>query len=602
MSWSWIRPGNELKALAQETPYAQMVETMRSNVAYWQTHFEDSPDRKPGWAHNYVCPHCAGQLVFDREKPREHRCPACNIAVENTRDILEAWTYYARAEIGNTLVEAAILYTMDGEQSYYDFIVRVINYYADHYAEFDEYGTHAGRGKVLGQSLDEAVWGDNLLKALITIQFDGQGELGLRWFKQLFLPASRLVMAQSSLIHNIPLWHASFALGTGLFFGDDKLAEQAWTGDLGARNQILKGFTPDGIWYENSTGYHYYSLQAASMLCLFARYKGMEDAEVFGRVINGYVAFLKLRFQNDTMPAFNDGWRGAGELGLRGRLDMYMYAARLFEGIDGAEQLAAAISDMDTYGTLGEFLYGKVPTTQTLDSYGSVNLPSNCLGMLRSEQLEVFVKYGNLHRSHAHADALQIVIPPFTCDLGTPGYGSPFHNGWYTQTLSHATFVVDGKSQKKDARGTGTLSPDGKIFDMEIDDAYEGVHASRHLVLEGAVLKDSMSVTAEQSRQIDWVFHGAGAFGHDGASTPASLPENEDGYGYLSEMQKVEGLTEAKYVVDGKTLALSFEKMPKDAIVYVGLSPDSPADIMRHTILIRVKGVQSEVGVRYVIS
>lgn len=235
-------------------------------------------------------------------------------------------------------------------------------------------------------------------------------------------------------------------------------------------------------------------------------------------------------------------------------------------------------------------------------AYGSVNLPHNCMGMLRSDDLEVFVKYGNLHRSHAHPDALQICIPPFTGDMGTPGYGSPFHSGWFTRTLSHSTFVVDGASQRMDARGTGVLSADGTTFDMEIGDAYEGVTAHRRLVLRGNILEDTMRVSCGESRQVDWVYHGAGDFHFDGTATPAELPGVEASYGYLTHVRRVEGLTTVRYTVDGKTLSLSIEEMPSGAAVYVANSPDNPADNLRSTVIIRTTGKEAIFKIRFTLA
>ena len=593
MAWSWIRPGEELLRLAQEPAYAPVVQTMRENVEYWKTHFEDSPDRKPGWGHNYVCPHCASQLVYDRDKPLEHRCSGCGAPAENSPLILEAWTYYRRYEIAETLVDAAVLYRMAGDPSDRDFVFRVIDYYAGHYTEFEEYGLYAGRGKVMGQSLCEAVWGDFLLKALIVLDFDGKSALGKRWHAQLFLPASRLVVAQTGSIHNIPLWHASFALGAGLLFGDERLIRQTMGGDLGTRNQILKGFTPDGIWYENSTGYHYYSLCAAVNACLFLRHAGREEPALFERVLYALVAFLKLRFRNDIMPSFNDGWRASGDVGLHGRTEVYLEAARLFEGFPGAEALAAAATEFETRGTKGDFLFGRPEARPASVDYGSVHLASNCIGVLRSPGMEVFFKYGNLSGSHAHPDALAICIPPFSYDLGTSGYGSPFFRGWYATTLSHSTFAVDGLGQHPVAKGIGTLSEDGTAMDMSVDNAYEGVSAKRSLRLTGSRLEDRLTVDCDSPRRVDWFFHGAGDFACEGELIPDKLPESANGYNHLKNVRRVKGPFRARYAAEGRSLSLAFDALPSGATIYVAETPDNPADQVRYTVRVRMQGMET---------
>lgn len=600
MAWSWIRPGEELRTLSKDPAYLGVVTALRQHVDYWKKNFTDSPTEKAGWGHNFVCPRCATQLVFNPDTPLENRCPACGAVAENTPEVREAWTYQRRYDIAEALKEAAVLYAMDGDATDRDFILRVIDFYAQHYGEFDESGVYAGRGKVMNQSLDEAVWGVNLLKALVAIGFDGGSEQGQRWHRQLFLPAARLVMAQSGIIHNIPLWHAAYAVGAGLFFGDERLVRQSYEGDLGLKNQITRGFTEDGIWYENSMGYHFYSLNAASSACLFIRHAGREAEarEIIARVMEGYAAFLKLEFRNGTMPAFNDGWREGGNRGLSGLLTNYLAAAFLFSDQPGVERIAAAISPYDTTGTEGDFLYGK-PAAGAPARYGSVHLPSNCLGVLRSDAMEVFFKYGNLHRSHAHPDALQIVLPPFTYDPGTPGYGSPFHGGWFTTTLAHATFSIDGRRQNPVGRGACSLSADGMEARMEIDDAYENVRATRELTLAGDTLRDNLTISCAEVHTIDWVFHSAGACEIDGSLAPDSLPEKENGYGYLTHVRRIDPCKACVFRAEGKTLTLSFEGLPPEATVYVAESPDYPTDVSRHTIVVRAKAKEIEIRAVY---
>nr|HML46186.1 heparinase II/III family protein [Clostridia bacterium] len=228
--------------------------------------------------------------------------------------------------------------------------------------------------------------------------------------------------------------------------------------------------------------------------------------------------------------------------------------------------------------------------------YGSVHLASNCIGVLRSPDTEVFFKYGNLCRSHAHPDALSICIPPFAYDLGTSGYGSPYYRGWYATTLSHSSFTVDGLSQNPQAKGIGTLSEDGTTLDMSVEDAYEGVSAKRSLRLSGNRLEDRLTVSCAVSRQVDWFFHGAGDFACEGELIPDKLPEAMNGYGHLKNVKKARGPFRARYVKEGRSLTLAFDQLPAGAAVYVAESPDNPADQIRHTVLVRMQGTAVELS------
>ncbi|NLB37852.1 MAG: hypothetical protein GX810_01200 [Clostridiales bacterium] len=603
MPYAWIQPREDLKALARDPRYADVVSGMRERVNYWQTNFADTPEQKCGWLHNYVCPKCTGYLHFDADRPDVHECPECHIRVENTREIMEAWVYLKRFQIAERLKDAAVLYRMDGQPEDLAFITRVVDFYAPHYVQFEEYGIYAGRGRIMGQSLCEAVWSVNVLKALLIAGFDGKSAQCQRWHHLLFLPIARLVVAQTGMIHNIPLWHAVAAFCAGVFFGDERLVRTTLGGDLGLTQQVTQGFTRDGIWFENSSGYHYYAMAAATGMCVFARWAGMEEtmAEVFRRVIAAYTALPRLAFQDGTLTAFNDSSRTEGRKGIASQRDLYLEGARLFAGMEGAEDIAALIAGHDVEGTRGAFLFGVPKATGHVKMPASIHLKHNCVGVLRAGDIEVFVKYGNLSRSHAHPDALQISLPGFSDDPGVPGYGSPFHRGWYTQTLAHNTFVVDSKSQRPDARGQGELSDDGNSFDMRVTDAYPGVTATRALTAAGNTLTDRMTVTCEEEHTIDWVFHASGEADFTGQMAPATLPEQDNGYNYLADVQKVTGPFAARFLRDGKTLSLALDELPADAAIYVAISPDNPATLKRHTIIVRTRAKEVAVAARYTV-
>lgn len=610
MPWTWIRPDVELRAAAKQPEYQSILDRLRRRVHYWMDNFTDSTELIPGWGHNYVCPKCASHLLFDSARPGIYHCPACGEDMPPTDELDEAWTYYRRFEISQTVYEAGILYRIEQRDEYADFIRNVVTFYADNYHNFHESGTHAGRGKIQGQSLDESVWGVNVLKGLILLGIDSQSDQAQYWYGRLFLPMARLVMAQQWGIHNIPLWHSAFAVGAGLIFDDEALIRLCYAGsELGARNQVLKGFTEDGIWYENSTGYHYYSLDAATNLCFFIRWAGRENeaTDVFQRILDAYLAFLKLGFRDGTMPPFNDGWRQNGLEGLVGKLDTYLGAARLFdgvEGIKGARRVADAISTLNETGRLGGLLYGKVASVGMPEPYGTVHLPSNYLAVLRSDRLEVFAKYGNITRSHAHPDALSIAIPGFSEDLGTCGYGSPFYRNWYTQTLSHNTFIVDGQSQNYVAKGTAVLTCEDTLV-MRVSDAYKGVIADRTLHIKADTLEDSLTVDCDAAHTIDWIFHGNGAFKVNGATVSDTIPETDNGYSCLTSVKRYVDDTSrftAQWTLNKRTLSLMLDAVTDDAAIYLAQSPDNPADHQRHAVLVRTRGLRFYLKARFILA
>jgi hypothetical protein len=590
MPWAGTRSADELKADLPDEGYARVWNIVRENAEWWKAHFNDTVDAVSGWRHNYHCPSCAADLDFYRDRPGWYKCPACGVMAERTENLDEAWVYLYRFNLSEALIDAAVAYRITGEGSFADFVKNTILWYADRYSQFSEHGRWAGRGKVQGQSLDEAVWGVNLLWALKTCSFDPLSEEGRRMYRDLFLPMARLVMAQSWGIHNIPFWHASLAAGVALVFDDMKLYQQSMGGDLGARRQALEGFTADGIWYENSPSYHYYSLEAATYLAALIRESGLEDKEVefINRIRDGYLAFPRLGFRDGSLPCFNDSRKFVK--GLTDRPGVYI-AARIFP--ESAGELFTVMGG--TQNVRAKWLYGD-PGEPRKSSDKTEHLPSNCIAVLRTADIEVFTKYGNIAASHSHPDALEICIPPFAMDPGTTGYASPICRDWYRSTASHCTFTVDGKNQKFTAKGSAKTytGPDGSSsIRMEINDAFDGVRAIRTLRVAGNILEDDFELSSDEAHTYDWFFHGAGVFKAQGEFIPGSINERENGYNYLKDCH-VWTDHRCSWELRGKRIELNLEEIPKGALMYIFKTQDNPAVETRHTILVRLRCAGSQ--------
>ena len=599
-AWPIIRTAAELRSDLCEPAYAAMLETARANVNYWRSHFADDPQHVSGWGHNYVCPACAAQLQYNREQPLRHVCPACGTVAENTAKVCEAWVYYYRMDVAGALQDAAVLAIVDNDTAMRRFVIDTVLWYAQRYMQFDEHGDYAGRGRVMGQSLDEAVWGIAILRALYMLETDGTSDEGQHMHKAMFLPAARMVMAQSDDIHNISLWHGAFAVGCAALFEDKRLYDQAMSGLLGTREQVLQGFTADGIWYENSTTYHFYSLEAATNLCVFLCYAGKREPEITQRVMKGYLAFLQLGFQDGTLPCMNDGWKFAGVSYFR---DQYLVAARLFANEPEVTALNAALAAMPLpeIPSRTQWLQGMPAAAVQTQAMQSVLLSHNCMAMLRSPSLEVFAKFGNLTAGHAHPDGLEISMAPWALDPGTTGYSSPLFWGWLRNTSSHSTFVVDGRNQAFDAQGSAAWDEAASQLHMTLPNAYPGVLAQRTLTISGGCLSDEMQVSCDVTSIVDWFFHGAGTFTVNGVLTDTALDVPGDGYNYLHSLQLWHGKGfSATWEVAGKLLTLTLEELPDDACIYVAETPDNPGHLTRHTVMVRQVGAAVRVFARFV--
>jgi len=607
--WTLIQDTDNLRKEKDKPEFRPAWATLSDNARWWQKNFSDTPERLSGWGHDYICSKCTALLTFDREEPQYHVCTVCGLVADNTAKICAAWVYLYRHQLSMGLMDAAVVSNVLHDDELKQFVLDTVMWYAEHYVLFREdtvHGRSITRGKVMFQSLDEAVWGHNLLRALSIIGVDSTSDTAGRLYHLLFLPMARMFISQADKINNIPLWRVSYAACAALFFCDESLYAQAMTMEYGVNAQTAQGFTEDGLWFENSATYHYYALEAATHMCVMIKEAGREaeETKLMECVRRGYAAYLDIIFSNGQLPCTNDGWKynSIAEIGNR-----YLIACRLFPELGSHSAMTALFRDISPVaprnmweGDLlkGAWLYGVPDCVHTNNPLSSTHMQSNCVAILRTPKIEVFTKYGNLSRSHAHPDALQICIAPFALDTGTPGYSSALYHDWFCQTVSHCTFAVDGQSQSNVAKGSAIYKPDE--ITMTVGDAYEGVTAVRHLYVNNAVLADTMTFTCDRRRQTDWFFHGAGDFKAIGEQWLSEISEKENGYQFFSNIYRFTGDT-CHWTSDNLRLTLRMVSLPKNAQIFLMTSPDNPGIHQRHTVMIRTIAEQdNEISIKVI--
>src|SRR5687768_569323 len=114
----------------------------------------DVPTEGGGWTHNYFCPDHATRLVFDRTQPHAHRCPTCDRVF--TGELLDAaWISTRQNELVDGLRAAALAWLVTRDQPYLDHAATLLETYAANYETYPVHGANAGKGRLMGQSLDE---------------------------------------------------------------------------------------------------------------------------------------------------------------------------------------------------------------------------------------------------------------------------------------------------------------------------------------------------------------------------------------------------------------------------------------------------------------
>ena len=563
---------------SDETYYAPIVEQARENCRLLVETFRDQPEWVSGWGHQFACPECAAHLNFDFamnfNPPNTFVCPNCGKAVTGP-EFDEAWVYYYRLLAAEKLESVAVCALL-GDAEAVSFLERFFDFYAGYYAGFAIHGH--GNGKVMPQVLDECVWCILLLRAYYPCRHLFAAEKKQYWYEKLFRPVAELVNAPEiqTSVHNHVLWHKSAAGSVAVCFGDEAFLDEILHGRLGIRELVEKGFTADGLWHEGSPLYHYYALEALTGFCQFFAVEHPDDP-LIKALEKTHLAGLRLSHDNWHMPSINDGWY---PLPLSRFADQFHRAA-MASGSDALMTQLERIRQRNpgAVAVPAALLIDRVPA-------GAEIWESTNLAIFRQPVFAI-LKSGVLVRSHKHRDNLSVIMPPFSNDLGTPGYGHPLYKGWYQLAACHNTIAVDGDQPPfvipthVEACGEGVRAV--------VDSGWEGVVSAQRTVtpLEDA-LHDRTEVVCDTERTIDWLFHAEGDVVFSAEPGETAVLGEYPGYEHLTDVRRIdcEHLT-VSFTLDGKKLTLAADT--KGMQVFAARSPGNPANQLRTTILLRVR-------------
>ena len=584
-----------IKRLVKKAPeYANALERAREGAKFARETFADRVEWISGWGHNFCCPDCASQMKMDitmpYNPPNVFTCPNCGKQASGI-DYDEAWVYYYRSRYSAFLRECAVC-ALFGDKESLDFIIRYVDFYADNYDKFEVHGKHAGKGKVMEQALDEAVWTISVLTSLNTLGDLISEEKKAYWFEKLYRPMADLLIPQSNKIHNIPTWLKACVGVIGIYFGKDELLDHALNSEFGIRNQIANGFTKDGIWYEGSMTYHYYTVQALTGFFSFYATVAPEDS-VFDTYARMYTTPRLLCHDGYRLPAINDGWYPASGAGVSHTVARISDDKTVRELADRA---ANAKREKDSFSA-DDLLFGSFKDEVVVleDTRMAVVL----------DPFHILFKAGSVAGSHMHADYLSIRIAPFSDDLGTPGYGHVLTPKWYRLFSSHNCIGVDGKlpysyttvlptRMEKVEDGARAVIEPGVLLDVET--------AERTLTVDGDKVLDTSVFSAPTEHTYDWLFHSKGVAKYSCEAKAAidSLGEG-DGYQYFEDIKLMaaNGSFKASFTLeDGQTLILNVPST-EGIEVYTAKTPDNPADRKRNTVLLRRKSKTAKFTVTY---
>ena len=116
-----------------------------------------------------------------------------------------------------------------------------------------------------------------------------------------FTPQADMFDLFANKIYNIPLWQKVSEANIGVFFKDKAIIDRAFYSRFGILDQLRRGVTEDGMWFETSTGYHYYGLGGVTDLLLLCQRNEVfmpEHEEMMAIAEKQFMFPLKIMFIN----------------------------------------------------------------------------------------------------------------------------------------------------------------------------------------------------------------------------------------------------------------------------------------------------------------
>ena len=469
------------------------------------------PAKGGGWSHDYTCPEDGARLKFREDKPHAHLCPVCGKEwTDAKRDA--TWCSNMHHRFGVRANSCALAYQITGDETYAREAIRILTWYADHYAGFPLGKGPAGRGKVHSQSLTEASW----LTGIIDAADMAYPAMTPEEARHIETDLVRAVAEHVShyrdhfRIHNIACWHNAAMACAGYFLGDPDLVRRATEGQYGFKQQVAKGILEDGMWYERSLGYHGYTTRALSRQAIAAMHNG-DDLYELGRFRDMLTLPLRLAFPDLSAPSFNDMGYNTKPIGTQN-----LELATAWYGDETAESaLVKLVHEGASRANETAWQWGEaLPKVAEFRLPPSTNLTGTGVAVLRSgkgeDALCAMMEYGEHGGGHGHPDKLQLIFyglrEQLLPDMGTVGYSNPMHMGWFKTTPSHNTVTIGGRNMGRAA---------GKCDGFEANDRYAAVTASadksyggwqltRRVLLVDRFLVDDFIVKGPAAETIDW--------------------------------------------------------------------------------------------------
>lgn len=612
---------NYVSAINNNSAYKAAIIKIKSEVDDFYSSFNDDPSIISEWGHYYFCNYDGGRLIYDRKNPKSHKCEICG--KDYTDEVYDGvWTYFYRNEAILTAWKAAALYAYDKNPHYLDILMEIIGFYAKNYTKFVIHNKERDRflniddmkwgcGRIMPQGLNESIITIRMIQALEIVKSDLPklflDEIYHSMFKEIF----KLLKPQVNQIHNIRCWNNSAIAVMGFFFNDKEMIDFVFNGEYNIIRQIKEGVTKDGFWYEGSIHYNFFTLEGITPALLFSSIYNYDfDLDAKNIIRNMFISAYNYAFTNLYLPNPNDGWPS---INLKTYSYIYSVAAKVFNSDKEIVNILKIILNnkyprttlplSKPYYINNEIAFEQLLLNTDMDIHNysiipqkTLNFSMSSFGMIRNENMNVFVKYGLNGPSHAHPDIINIEVMykdgMISRDISNAGYISLLCNEWHRRSLAHNTVIMNGLDITSRSPGKMLKYSKDHII-CEALNVYDGVDEIREIKLLKNGFSDIVQIKSANDGVFDYVFHLENdinlAISNDFISS--SLGFKENGYQYVKDVMKYNKKTDF-LTLEGKrsnqNIAIDLDL--KDHELYVAKTMDNPVNKERTTIIIRGNG------------
>ncbi len=387
-----------------------------------------------------------------------------------------------------------------------------------------------GGGRATSQSINEAKWVIPLAWACdMAWTAMSEGERATVE-TSVFRAAAELIRANNEGRHNHQAWHNAAVGVIGFLLRDAACVRYAiHSPDSGFLYQMRASITADGMWYEGSPHYHFYTMEPLLSLAEAARACGIDlYAEA---ALRRFFAWPPLVADSTgALPLLNDGRRVVLSESDRARW-LEIAFARL-----GDSALVPALRGSDR-ASFEALVFGVEPLPEASPAPPRSVLLDGALALLRSPdgRLQVVLNALPFAGGHSHSDKLSLVMSDsgrvLAADAGSLLYRDPAHEGYFKQTLAHNTLLRDRASQQpagKPAAAEVVAGGFAQLARLRDESAYPGTTLERTVLLTDSYVLDLFEARSPEPHLYEWVFHGTGRL-----EPPAGLsPARSEGAGF----------------------------------------------------------------------